>query len=113
MYPNPSSGMVHGSEHLRLFEFLGRILGKALYEGITVRIGWPPMYARRPGAENCLSTPRPLPDRHHSHPAVFAPAQNKTHTLLCLSILCFILSLFNTIVVRAGFVGQFFLSNFV
>ena len=36
MYPNPSSGMVHGSEHLRLFEFLGRILGKALYEGITV-----------------------------------------------------------------------------
>lgn len=37
MYPNPSSEMVHGSEHLRLFEFLGRILGKALYEGITVR----------------------------------------------------------------------------
>ncbi|CAM9198671.1 unnamed protein product [Scytosiphon promiscuus] len=37
MYPNPSSGMVHGSEHLRLFEFLGRILGKALYEGITVQ----------------------------------------------------------------------------
>lgn len=36
MYPNPSSGVVHGSEHLRLFEFLGRILGKALYEGITV-----------------------------------------------------------------------------
>lgn len=39
MYPNPSSGMVHGSEHLRLFEFLGRILGKALYEGITVSAG--------------------------------------------------------------------------
>ena len=36
MYPNPTSEMVHGSEHLRLFEFLGRILGKALYEGITV-----------------------------------------------------------------------------
>ncbi|CAM9808220.1 unnamed protein product [Pylaiella littoralis] len=37
MYPNPSSGVVHGLEHLRLFEFLGRILGKALYEGITVQ----------------------------------------------------------------------------
>ncbi|CAN0455731.1 unnamed protein product, partial [Laminaria digitata] len=37
MYPNPTSEMVHGSEHLRLFEFLGRILGKALYEGITVQ----------------------------------------------------------------------------
>lgn len=33
MYPNPSSKFVHGSEHILLFEFLGRILGKALYEG--------------------------------------------------------------------------------
>lgn len=36
MYPNPSSGAAHGSDHITLFEFLGRILGKALYEGITV-----------------------------------------------------------------------------
>lgn len=36
MYPNPSSGAAHGSDHIMLFEFLGRILGKALYEGITV-----------------------------------------------------------------------------
>ena len=33
MYPNPSSKFVHGSDHIVLFEFLGRILGKALYEG--------------------------------------------------------------------------------
>lgn len=36
MYPNPSSNAAHGSDHITLFEFLGRILGKALYEGITV-----------------------------------------------------------------------------
>ena len=36
MYPNPSSKAAHGSDHITLFEFLGRILGKALYEGITI-----------------------------------------------------------------------------
>jgi hypothetical protein len=36
MYPNPSSGAAHGADHRTLFEFLGRILGKALYEGITI-----------------------------------------------------------------------------
>lgn len=36
MYPNPSSSSAHGSDHIILFEFLGRILGKALYEGITI-----------------------------------------------------------------------------
>jgi hypothetical protein len=30
MYPNPASNAAHGSEHIVLFEFLGRILGKAL-----------------------------------------------------------------------------------
>ena len=37
MYPNPSSKLAHGSDHIVLFEFLGRILGKALYEGITIQ----------------------------------------------------------------------------
>ena len=36
MYPNPSAKQAHGDEHTVLFEFLGRILGKALYEGITI-----------------------------------------------------------------------------
>jgi len=36
MYPNPASGAAHGALHVTLFEFLGRILGKALYEGITI-----------------------------------------------------------------------------
>lgn len=36
MYPNPSSAAAHGSDHIVLFEFLGRILGKALFEGITI-----------------------------------------------------------------------------
>jgi ubiquitin-protein ligase E3 C len=37
MYPSPASRAAHGSEHITLFEFLGRILGKALFEGITIR----------------------------------------------------------------------------
>ena len=36
LYPNPASGAAHGEEHVMLFSFLGRILGKALYEGITI-----------------------------------------------------------------------------
>jgi hypothetical protein len=36
MYPSPASGAAHGSDHIVLFEFLGRVLGKALYEGITI-----------------------------------------------------------------------------
>jgi ubiquitin-protein ligase E3 C len=36
LYPNPLSGAAHGPDHIRLFSFLGRILGKALYEGITI-----------------------------------------------------------------------------
>lgn len=36
LYPNPSSGAAHGSDHVVLFAFLGRILGKALFEGITI-----------------------------------------------------------------------------
>lgn len=37
MYPNPLSKLAHGQDHVVLFEFLGRILGKALYEGITIQ----------------------------------------------------------------------------
>ena len=37
MYPNPTSKLAHGADHIILFEFLGRILGKALYEGITIQ----------------------------------------------------------------------------
>ena len=36
MYPSPASGAAHGADHITLFEFLGRILGKALFEGITI-----------------------------------------------------------------------------
>ena len=37
MYPNPASAAAHGTDHVVLFEFLGRILGKSLYEGITIQ----------------------------------------------------------------------------
>lgn len=36
LYPNPASELIQGREHTMLFGFLGRILGKALYEGLTV-----------------------------------------------------------------------------
>jgi|GEM_PF-2700259 len=37
LYPNPNSATIHGHEHLELLEFLGCILGKALYEDIVVQ----------------------------------------------------------------------------
>ncbi|MCO5608977.1 hypothetical protein L7F22_063196 [Adiantum nelumboides] len=37
LYPNPASHMVH-DEHLQYFMFLGKILGKAMFEGILVDI---------------------------------------------------------------------------
>jgi hypothetical protein len=38
MYPNASSKVIHGLDNaLELFSFLGRLLGKALYEGITIQ----------------------------------------------------------------------------
>ncbi|WVZ96612.1 hypothetical protein U9M48_042228 [Paspalum notatum var. saurae] len=35
LYPNPGSGLVH-ELHLQYFQFLGSLLGKAMYEGILV-----------------------------------------------------------------------------
>lgn len=36
LYPNPDSEIYCGSEHLAMFYFLGRVLGKAIYENIVV-----------------------------------------------------------------------------
>ncbi len=81
MYPNPSSGMVHGSEHLRLFEFLGRILGKALYEGITVSTRTAGKTGGERGACAPHSTTHPL-----SSPTAFVspvPQTCPTNMLCC------------------------------
>ena len=37
LYPNPASGSAD-PQHLRLFDFIGRALGKALYEGIVMEL---------------------------------------------------------------------------
>jgi len=43
LYPSPQSGKIHGeASHLALFEFLGMIVGKALYEEIVIQ----PQFAR-------------------------------------------------------------------
>ena len=34
MYPSPTTSLLHGG-NLELYEFLGRILGKAIFEGIV------------------------------------------------------------------------------
>lgn len=36
LFPNTNSRMLFGQEDLNFYRFLGRILGKAVYEGITV-----------------------------------------------------------------------------
>jgi ubiquitin-protein ligase E3 C len=37
LYPNPSANLVH-SEHARLFEFLGNVVGKAIWENVLVEL---------------------------------------------------------------------------
>lgn len=37
LYPSPASAKIY-CEHLQYFEFLGKILGKAMFEGILVDI---------------------------------------------------------------------------
>jgi ubiquitin-protein ligase E3 C len=36
LYPNPDSEIYCGPEHTRLFYTIGRVLGKAIYEGLVV-----------------------------------------------------------------------------
>ncbi|KAI8884282.1 HECT-domain-containing protein [Backusella circina FSU 941] len=36
-YPNPTSS-VHGANHIQLFEFIGKTIGKALYEGVLLDV---------------------------------------------------------------------------
>ena len=36
LFPNPQSEMLFGPNHLHFYRFLGRILGKAVFDGITV-----------------------------------------------------------------------------
>ena len=38
LYPNPASETACGADHLRRLEFLGAVLGKAVYEGILVDV---------------------------------------------------------------------------
>jgi len=56
--PSAASGLADPS-HLRLFEFIGRMLGKALYEGIVLEVPSPPPADTVPG---CL--PRPTRTWH-------------------------------------------------
>lgn len=45
LYPNPSSGVAHGGmDHLRLFELLGTLLGKAVFEGMTLDALFAPFF---------------------------------------------------------------------
>jgi len=37
LYPNPLSTTAHGPDNIIIYEFIGRILGKALYEGLTIQ----------------------------------------------------------------------------
>lgn len=46
LYPNPVSGAVV-PDHVSKFEFLGRILGKAMYEGVLVDLPFAPFFLRK------------------------------------------------------------------
>jgi hypothetical protein len=51
LYPSPQAETAHpwqqSLDHLKLFEFLGRIVGKAIYEGILVELRLAPFFLRR------------------------------------------------------------------
>lgn len=36
LYPNPNSAVLRPHDHLQLFRFLGMVVGKAVFEGITI-----------------------------------------------------------------------------
>jgi ubiquitin-protein ligase E3 B len=45
LYPSPSSYYV--DEHLRLFEFAGKIFAKSIYEGVVVDVQFAPFFLRQ------------------------------------------------------------------
>ena len=55
MYPSPTASLLHGNS-LELYEFLGRILGKAIFEGIVVNPNFTFFFLRKLlGKANTLS----------------------------------------------------------
>ncbi|CAM9839352.1 unnamed protein product [Chrysoparadoxa australica] len=46
LYPNPASGLL-SEDHLQHFEFLGRVLGKAVFEGILVEPQFSPTFLNK------------------------------------------------------------------
>eukprot|EP00750_Incisomonas_marina_P014536 INCI17683.1.p1 GENE.INCI17683.1~~INCI17683.1.p1 ORF type:complete len:1159 (+),score=184.34 INCI17683.1:231-3707(+) len=68
LYPNSASEFVHGREHLAFFEFLGAILGKALFEGIVVQPTFAHFFLRRLlGKHNFLDDLQSLDDELYSN----------------------------------------------
>ena len=43
LYPSPDSGLTN-DDHLHLFEFVGKMIGKAVYEGIVVDVPFAPFF---------------------------------------------------------------------
>ena len=46
LYPNPASAKIH-PQHLQYFEFLGKILGKAMFEGLLIDIPFATFFLRK------------------------------------------------------------------
>lgn len=36
LYPNAQAELLFGNENIKIFRFLGKVLGKAIFDGITV-----------------------------------------------------------------------------
>ena len=69
LYPNPASELECGPDHLRRLEFLGAVLGKAVYEGILVDVPLAGFFLaklrdQRPPELNDLATPSAETHRH-------------------------------------------------
>jgi hypothetical protein len=83
-YPNPFAAALHEDSEF-LFEFVGRILGKALYEGVTLDVPLAPFFVRRVlgGASSLDELPELDPQLHTS--LLFVRAYEGDVSDLCLS----------------------------
>ena len=47
LYPNPQSSYLFGNNHCQYYEFIGKLLGKSMYEGIILEPKFADFFLRK------------------------------------------------------------------
>jgi len=86
LFPNPASSVIAPSNHLEQFSFLGRILGKALYDAILVDLPIASFFLRKLlGISNDLNDLRSLDPELHRNLKFLRHADPNSFGDLCLT----------------------------